>query len=215
MDLAGYTSWAYVVIALLVALDAVLPLVPGETAVIAGAAMAAQGRLGIVGVVVAAAAGAFLGDLTSYGCGRLLGPPVRRTLARGRRGAALLDWAHDLLERRGAPFLVIARFVPGGRTASTLSAGLLRVAAGRFVVCIALGSVLWTGYVVGLGYVGGSMFAINPLVVAVIAVGVATLVGVGAHLAMGPRRRRSARVTEADVRQALVPVPGGEPANCR
>src|ERR671932_411254 len=52
-----------------------IPL-PGETALVTGAALAALGRLNVYGVIAAAAAGAILGDNAGYWLGRNGGPAV-------------------------------------------------------------------------------------------------------------------------------------------
>ena len=63
------SPWTYVLLVAVVAGDAVMPVLPGETMVIAAAVLAAQGHLNIVLVVVAAALGALLGDNAAYGIG--------------------------------------------------------------------------------------------------------------------------------------------------
>lgn len=54
--------------------------------------------------------------------------------------------------------IVVARFVPGGRTATTFSAGALAMPWRRFVVIDALAAALWATYMTLLGYFGGSAF---------------------------------------------------------
>jgi membrane-associated protein len=186
-ELAAHPGWAYLLIALLVALDAVLPLVPGEAAVLAGAALAARGDLALAGVFAATAAGAFAGDLTGYGAGRLLGG----RLAHRRRPARWLARARGWLDRRGARVLVVARFVPGGRTAGALAAGVLRVPPRRFAGCVALGAVLWTAYLGGVGYAGGRLVDVPPLLLAGALTVAVTLAGL---LAARLRARRATRL---------------------
>ena len=48
-DLARLAGWAYLVIFGIAAGDAVFPVLPGETAVILGGVLAAQGNLNILG----------------------------------------------------------------------------------------------------------------------------------------------------------------------
>ena len=56
---------SYLIIAAIVALDGFLPIFPGETAVISGGILAAQGDLVLPLVVAAAFAGAVVGDNVS------------------------------------------------------------------------------------------------------------------------------------------------------
>ena len=60
-------------------LDAVFPVLPSESAIVAlGVATAGSTDPRLVLLVLAAAAGAFLGDNLSYLLGRYFGPPVER-----------------------------------------------------------------------------------------------------------------------------------------
>lgn len=62
VDLASGSPWTYAVVLGFAALDAIAPLVPSETIVVAAAALAASGRLSLALVLAAAAAGAVAGD---------------------------------------------------------------------------------------------------------------------------------------------------------
>src|SRR5215217_8747932 len=53
-----------------------------------------------------------------------------------------------------ATIIVVARFVPGGRTATTFTAGTVRLAWPRFAAADAVGATLWAAYAAGLGYLG-------------------------------------------------------------
>ena len=75
------------------ALDAVLPIVPSEAVVIAASILAAQGKLWIWLVALAAAAGGFLGDTGSYLLGRTAGAAAARRLFRSPKAKRRLTWA--------------------------------------------------------------------------------------------------------------------------
>ena len=78
------SAFSYLVAVVLPALDAIVPVVPSETAVIAlGVATAGSADPRIALLVACAAAGAFLGDNLSYLLGRRFGPVVERRY-RGR-----------------------------------------------------------------------------------------------------------------------------------
>jgi membrane-associated protein len=80
-------------VALLVAGDAVVPVFPGESAVVAAAVLAADGELVVWLVLLAAFAGAFVGDLVMFGLGRWGGTRlVRRYASEGKR-AERVRWA--------------------------------------------------------------------------------------------------------------------------
>jgi membrane protein DedA with SNARE-associated domain len=208
-----HAGGGYLLIALLVALDAVLPIVPAEAAVLGGAALVARGQLELWPLLAATAVGAFAGDLASYRAGRLVGPPVLRRLARPRTRAAL-DRALGWLTRRGAVVLIAARFVPGGRTASTLAAGLLGLPARLVAGCAAIGAVLWSGYLIALGYAGSRLLPVPPYALApalALAVfGAASLAGAGWRFRPGGRGP-SRRTTVSGPRSQPAPRPGAAP----
>ena len=116
------SSWAYALIFAVVAGDAVLPLLPGETIVVTGGVLATSGDLDPARRS-AAATGAFVGDSACDWIGRKLGTRAAERFLRGERGKRTLDWAQNALDRRGRTLIVVARFVPGGRTAVALTAG--------------------------------------------------------------------------------------------
>jgi membrane-associated protein len=161
VELSG-TPWAYAILLAFAALDSLLPLVPSEATAIAAGVLAAAGDLNIAVVVAAAAAGAFVGDSSSYVVGRTVGARAARPLRRRARGRARLAWAERTLDDRGAYLIVLARFVPGGRTAVTLTAGLTRMRGARFLRAAALAAVVWASFAAGLGYLGGQTFQEEP-----------------------------------------------------
>jgi membrane-associated protein len=88
-DQATAPPEAYLVVLVLVAVDSVLPLLPGEAAVITGAILAADGELSVLVLLLAALAGGLAGDNLSFGLGALLGrsPSGVCSPARGPAGA--------------------------------------------------------------------------------------------------------------------------------
>jgi membrane-associated protein len=145
------------------ALDAVLPIVPSEAVVIAASVLAAKGELSLWLIALAAAAGGFLGDTGSYLLGRTAGAAAARRLFHSPKAKGRLDWAGEALRRHGATIIVVARFVPGGRTATTFTAGTVRLPWPRFAAADAVGATLWAAYAAGLGYLGGETFERRPL----------------------------------------------------
>jgi membrane-associated protein len=164
LDALAGSPWAYALILAVAAVDAFLPVVPSEATVVTAGVFAAVGDLSLALVIAAGAGGALMGDTTSYAGGRLLsgriGPWLERTPARQRR----TDRARRLLDRRGAFVVLGARFVPGGRTAVTLTAGAIRFRFLRFGVYAVVAAALWATYAGLVGYLGGRAFAEQPLV---------------------------------------------------
>ena len=172
------------------ATDVLLPLIPSETIVIAASVLAGQGELLIWLIVPAAALGAFLGDNVSYWLGRRLGDPVARRFFGGEKARARLAWAETAIRRRGVFLIVIGRFIPGGRTATTFAAGTLEMPYRRFLLADAAAAIVWAVYVSMLGYLGGASFEDNLWLPLLIALAVATLVAAAAEGWRRFQRRR-------------------------
>ena len=189
-ELLSSSAWAYVIVLGIAAADALLPFFPSETAAIAAGVIAGAGELNIGLVIAAAATGAFIGDNSSYAVGRTAGQTASRPVFRGERGQARRRWAERTLDHRGGYLIVAARFVPGGRTAVTLTAGVTEMAWTRFLRFAALAAVLWASFAAGLGYLGGKTFEEEPLLGLAAAVVVAATITVGVEIARRVRHSR-------------------------
>jgi membrane protein DedA with SNARE-associated domain len=157
-DYVSGSPVTYAVVAAVSAIDAFFPLVPSETAVITAGTLAASGDLLLYLLLPAAAIGAFVGDNVTYAVGATLGERASGKVLSGDRGRRRLEWAQRMLDRHGALIILGARFVPGGRTATTFAAGTLEFAWRRFAAYDAVACALWATYGVMIGYLGGSTF---------------------------------------------------------
>jgi len=124
------SGWAYGIVFLLALLDAIVPIVPSETAVITAGVVASAGDLSLAMIVPAAAAGAFVGDNSAYWIGRRFGTRVVERLFSGEKSRRRIEWAERQLTERGGELIAIARFIPGGRPSpSALDCSSFRRAA--------------------------------------------------------------------------------------
>jgi membrane-associated protein len=154
---------SYAIAIIIPALDAIFPVLPSETVIIAlGVATAGSADPRIALLVACAAVGAFLGDNLSYTLGRRFGPRVERRFFQGDKGAQRRAWAERSLERFGMHVIVVCRFVPGGRTAVTLSCGIIGYSRPRFVIATAVAGTIWAVYSFFLGRLGGQAFEDRP-----------------------------------------------------
>ena len=159
--LTGFVSSSpltYLVVFGAVGLDAIVPLIPGETVVITAAVLSVHGSLLVWLLVLAAALGGFVGDNGSYFLGRGFGTRAAQKLFRGERGKARFRWAERVVRRYGVWLILAARFVPGGRTATTFAAGTMEMSWPRFAIADAAAAMVWATYVTLLGYFGGQAF---------------------------------------------------------
>jgi len=188
---------SYLIAILLPAFDALIPLLPSETAVIAlGVATAGSADPRAVLLVALAAAGAFLGDNAAYLLGRRFGPATSKRVFSGERGARRREWAQRSLTRYGARIIIGCRFIPGGRTAITLTCGLVGYSQRRFIAATACAAVIWASYAFFVGRLGGHAFADRPWVGLLLALGLTIAVSAVievARRAWGWRRRSSER----------------------
>jgi membrane-associated protein len=153
---------SYVLALVLPALDAIIPAVPSETAIITlGVTTAGSTDPRIALLVACAAIGAFVGDNICYLLGRRFGPAVERRFFAGEKGTRLRAWAERSLDRYGPQLIVVCRFIPGGRTAVTLTCGLVEYSRRRFVAATAVAAVIWALYAFLIGRLGGKAFEHN------------------------------------------------------
>lgn len=193
IDWVSGAWWSYPVIFSVAMLDAFLPIVPSETIAITGGVLAGSGDLSLPLVILCAAGGAIVGDNISYFLGTWLGEKTVKRVFRGDKSRKAFEWAERQLESRGVYLIVIARFIPGGRTAVTFAAGYVHSFRWRrFILADVVAGVVWGLYTVLLGYVGGKSFEDHPTLALLIAFAVAVSVAgtiEGIRHLRGRRRR--------------------------
>jgi membrane-associated protein len=176
-DLQPDSVLSYLIAFLFPLLDAVLPVVPGETAIVAlGVATAGTIDPRLLLLVILAAGGAFVGDNLCFLIGRHFGPWVDRKFFASERGVRHRTWAQKTLERYGARMIVVCRFIPGGRTVVTFTCGAVGYPWRRFVPVAAISGVIWALYAFAIGRIGGTTFASQPWLGLVVALGLACAV---------------------------------------
>jgi membrane protein DedA with SNARE-associated domain len=131
-----------------------------------------------------------VGDNLVYWLGREAGDPLVRRIARGEKETARLRWAERAMRRHGALVLVTARFIPGGRTVSTLAAGTLELPWRIMLAADTLAALLWALYASMLGYLGGEAFQRSSWKPIVVALAGALLVSLFVELWRRYQRRR-------------------------
>jgi membrane protein DedA with SNARE-associated domain len=150
--------WFPLVIFAVALLDSVLPVVPGETTVIAGGVAAGAGEQNLAIVILAGALGAFIGDNLAYTIGNSFKGRVREWAERRPARVARLDSAAQQIRKRGGLLLITARFIPGGRTILTVSSGITDQPRRWFAFWVAIAGLIWASYAAILGYIFGQAF---------------------------------------------------------
>ena len=179
--LVSGSPYTYGVVFLIVAIDALLPFVQAEAVVITASVLAAKGDLQIWLIVPIVAAAGFAGDNASYFVGRTIGCRVTEKFFRRGKRRRRLEQAEKGIRNQGGLLILIARFLPVGRTLTTLAAGTLEMPWRRFAIWDAAAAVLWAVYASMLGYAGGTSFEHSLWKPLVFALGMAFVLGLAAE----------------------------------
>jgi membrane-associated protein len=193
VDGVSGSDWSYLVVFAIALLDAFFPIVPSEATAIAAGVVAGSGGLRVELCILAAAVGAIAGDNVSFGLGHFVGNRVERRFFSGKKAQKRLNWARRMLDERGGYLIVVARFIPGGRTATTFTAGLVETFPWRrFLFFDVIAGAIWGAYTVLLGYFGGRTFEEEPWKGLLLAFGIAIAVTVAVEAYRHLRARRAA-----------------------
>jgi membrane protein DedA with SNARE-associated domain len=170
-----------------------IPL-PGETALIAAAILASQGKLQIELVIALAAVAAIIGDNVGY----LVSRRVGRTLLERpglfeRRRRRVLEIGDPFFEHHGPKAVFIGRWIVGLRTWASWLAGATRMPWRSFAVWNAAGGISWATTIGLVAYFVGHTATSAIMAFGLFGLLAALLVGGGAlllHRTTPPARRR-------------------------
>lgn len=169
--LSGLTEWVtdviesfgYVGVAALVALENIFPPIPSEIILPLAGFLAGQGRFWLPAVILAATVGSVAGALVLYMVGERVGERRLRVLI-GRYGRWFglgvddLDRANSWFDQHGPAAVLLCRLIPVVRSLVSLPAGLRRMSLVTFTIYTAIGSGLWNGALIGLGWILGDQW---------------------------------------------------------
>ncbi|WP_425955014.1 DedA family protein [Xylanimonas sp. McL0601] len=170
-------AWVYPAMFGLALVDGFFPPLPSESVVITLAvASRATGSPWLVGILVAAVLGAWCGDQVAYQIGRSVGTE-RIAILRTKRGRSTVVWARRALARRGASFIIAARYVPIGRVAVNMTAGAVGYPRRAFMGYSAIAAVVWGLYSLAVGLTAGAWLEDVPLLAMAVGIVAGSLVG--------------------------------------
>jgi membrane-associated protein len=197
-DVSG--EWWFLLVILGIAFfDSIVPVVPSETTVILGGVAAGAGDQHLLLVILCGAVGAFLGDNTAYLIGRRFAPRIEARAARNPKSGRRLTWAREQIKRRGGLLLITARFIPGGRTALTLSSGITHQPWRWFAPWVAVAAAIWATYAAGLGAIFGQAFEDNHTLAFVLAFAAALSITLIIEVVRHLRGKKAEIPTPADL----------------
>ncbi|WP_418277841.1 DedA family protein [Isoptericola jiangsuensis] len=169
LDVAA-SLWIYPAMFASAFIDGFFPPIPSESVLVTLVISAqATGVPWIWLIAPIAGIGAWLGDQVAYVLGRKLGTE-RIGMLRSRRGRKAVSWARRALSRRGAVFIIAARYIPVGRVAVNMTAGAVGYPQRRFMTFSGIAAVLWVAYSTAIGLVAAEVLGHNTLLAMVVGV---------------------------------------------
>ena len=154
-------SFGYLGVAALISLQNLFPPIPSALILPLAGFLVGQGRFSFFPLLLAATAGSVSSALVLYALGRRIGEERLRGLV-GRFGRFVLvresdlDTALEWFDRFGGKAVLFGRLVPGVGTLVSIPAGIGRMPTLRFAIYTAVGTALWNGTFIGLGWALGA-----------------------------------------------------------
>src|SRR3954452_16990178 len=163
-DLSGTLgAWTYALVGGLAFLETgafVGLIAPGETAIVLGGVVAAQGEISLPAVLAIAWVAAVLGDLASFALGARLGRRfIQRHGPRVGLTAPRVDRVERFYQRHGAKAILVGRFVGIIRAVSPFLAGSSGLQFRAFLPWSLLGTALWVSAFTLVGYAFSDSFS--------------------------------------------------------
>lgn len=174
VDWGGYPG-----VFLLSLLETIVFPLPSEIILPVAGMRAANGPLGLPGVIAAATAGSMTGNSLWYFAARAIGlDRLRHFVQRHGRWLAL-DWrdverTRALFASVGGGIVLVGRMIPVVRTFVSIPAGLVPMPFARFLIWSTIGTAGFAAVLAGAGHAAGSYGEVNriagPVSSAVVAV---------------------------------------------
>ncbi|TPE53028.1 DedA family protein [Amaricoccus solimangrovi] len=153
-DIVG--AFGYLGIFLLMMAENLFPPIPSEVIMPIAGISVGSGQMSLSLVLISALAGTLLGNLPWYFIARAVGRErFMELVARWGKYVALkvsdVEAAIAWFDRHGGKAVLLGRMAPGVRTLISVPAGLAEMPLTRFLILSAVGSVIWIGFLIGVG----------------------------------------------------------------
>jgi membrane protein DedA with SNARE-associated domain len=127
--------------------------IPSIPLLLAAGALAGTGRLNLTLALLCCLVAAVAADTIWYRLGKTRGIKVLQFLCRiSLEPDSCVRRTEGLFEKQGARSLLFAKFLPGLNTVATPLAGIFHMRFRKFLLYDVLGSLLWAGTFLGIGY---------------------------------------------------------------
>lgn len=168
---------------------------PGDTLLFAAGFFAAQGKISLIGSLLAIFLGSIFGNMLGYEIGRRSGPKIFTKEDTLLLTPQTIESAQKFYEKHGGKTILLARFIPIVRTLAPLMAGIGKMQYQTFLFYNIVGAFIWTISVTMIGYLAGRLvgqyFDIDKYLLPVILL--ATLLTFGAsflHILKSEQQRK-------------------------
>jgi membrane protein DedA with SNARE-associated domain len=185
-----HSPWLLPVLALMIAIDGPLPVLPSETVLMAAAtlAFARHDTAAVLALFAVAVLGSLVGDVLVFWLAR----GSRRLIGLTGVENGIAGWVNRHLLARPGYALVGARLLPGGRLVSGAAAGRFGLGLRRFLPWVLISSAVWAGYILAFGLALGPVTGGSPTLCLLAGVAVAVLTGAAFALVQRLHGRRTA-----------------------
>src|SRR6476620_1141746 len=177
------SQYGYVLVAVFLMIEAAGIPIPGETALVTAAAVAGNGTMHILGVMIAAAIGTIAGGHVGFWLGVHGGQAILTKYGRFvGLNAVRLEKTRRFFDQHGAKTVATGRFVAFVRSFMGIFAGLSGMPLRTFAMYNAIGGVVWVltfsviGFVFGrnlprlIHYIGRASLVLAVLIALIVAV---------------------------------------------
>jgi membrane protein DedA with SNARE-associated domain len=156
---SSVATFGYAGVFVLMFLESASLPIPSEVVLPFAGFLVFSGGMNFVVVVLVSTVAGLCGALTDYYLALRLGRPIIERLFKwSGLGPESLDRLERWLGTKGSWSILVARFVPGMRSAISLPAGALRMRLSAFVAMTAIGAFGWSVLLVYLGYIAGNLW---------------------------------------------------------
>lgn len=156
------SNYGYLAIAILIAVENILPPIPSEIILTFSGFLSLSARLNLGGLIAASTIGALIGAIILYLLGKLISFEKLERLITGKWGKFLhfriehLKKAQYFFEQHGSSTAFWGRFLPVVRSLISIPAGMAEFPIKRFLLFTAGGSLIWNTVLIIVGRLAGA-----------------------------------------------------------
>ncbi|HSX05350.1 MAG TPA: DedA family protein [Candidatus Saccharimonadales bacterium] len=150
-------------------------ILPGDTLLLSAGILAAGGKLSIVGACVVITLAAIAGDNLGYQLGKSLGPRLFKKKDGIIFRHEYVVRSEEFYEKYGGRAMLVEHFIPVIRSFAPLTAGAGKMDRRLFILCNAIGDIVWAVGFTLFGYYVGSRIPhiekyIDPGIILIVAI---------------------------------------------